>query len=559
MKKQRNPLLETLAVSLLACLAVVTVCSCGDDNEAFSPQNHTYDLAITNGRVIDPFTGTDQVATVAIANGKIAAVSSEPGKGSAIAGQAARVIDARGLVVSPGFINTHTHEGDIQESMKVYVKDGITTWIGGNCGFSPSCSAGSKCGECPGYPIRNFFQTVEHEGLYNNFASLTGLNSLRCLVGLDYKTGASAEQINQMVDMLASDLADGSLGISFGAYYHPGCTYAEMRATAVESAAHGGMAASHIRDNLYASGGKNVMNEQMIDEAIQTAREAGLPYIVSHITDVTYGLPATQLLIDKVSNAIYDEGLHMGADVIGSNSFPNDFFTIVRYGTVPVEMLMGLAGVKPSDFQVTEDVYVNGELVLKAYDSPKSVEQVRALIDAIRAGQAKSFGVLAHIIRPANTMLALAQPFVFVGNDGYINKDPVTGKVSGHPRAAGSMARFLGHWTRDMQVMGLMQALYKVTAAPARWFGLESKGRLAQGYDADLVVFNPDTIIDTAVCEPGHSDPNTFLNPPAGISYVIVNGQVAVENGELTGAKKGKVIRRTWAIPGTAPEESANL
>ena len=109
-----------------------------------------------------------------------------------------------------------------------------------------------------------------------------------------------------------------------------------------------------------------------------------------------------------------------------------------------------------------------------------------------------------------------------------------------------------------MELMSLTQALHKITAAPARWFGLDSKGRLAEGYDADLVVFDPDTIVDTAICEPGNSDPATFLDPPAGISYVIVNGQVAVENGELTGAKNGRVIRRTWTVPGTTPEQPPN-
>ena len=98
--------------------------------------------------------------------------------------------------------------------------------------------------------------------------------------------------------------------------------------------------------------------------------------------------------------------------------------------------------------------------------------------------------------------------------------------------------------------MDLMQALYKATAAPAIWFGLEDKGRLGPGYDADIVIFDPESIIDTAVCEPGNTDPDTFLDPPAGIHYVIVNGKVVVENGELTGEKSGEVIRRTWDVPG---------
>ena len=221
---------------------------------------------------------------------------------------------------------------------------------------------------------------------------------------------------------------------------------------------------------------------------------------------------------------------------------------------VIVGILMAVARAQPADFQVTEDVYVNGSLFLEAYESPESVEQIQALMDAILDGEAESPGVLCHIVRPENTMLALSKPFVFVGNDGYVNRDPQTGQPEGHPRAAGSFARFIGHWARDMGGSDLMQALHKATAGPAIWFGLQNKGRLDVGYDADIVIFDPDNIIDTAVCAPGNTDPSTFLDPPAGIAFVIVNGRVVVEDGELTGEKSGRVIRRTWTIPGTPPE-----
>jgi len=538
MRKATYPLTGKFAALFLASLTALTSCS---SSGAGNPETVAYDLVILDGRVMDPFTGRDETATVAVAQGKIVLVSADPAVKSDIPGRAARVIDAGGLVVSPGFINTHTHEGVIQESMKVYVKDGITTWVGGNCGSSP------------GYPIRDFFVNLEREGLYNNFASLTGLNSLRNEVGLDYLAGASPAQIDQMVAMLAGDLAHGSLGVSFGSYYHPGCTFQEMLAAATEAAAHGGMASSHIRDNLFHILGDFVLNEEVLDEAIQTARQAGLPYLVSHITDISYGLQATQLMLDKLSRAIYEEGLPMAADVIGANSFPNDFFTIARYGTVPVWLLLAVARAAPGDFQVTEDVHIGDQLFLEAYESPESVAQIQTLMDAILREEAESPGVLCHIIRPANTMLSLSRPFVFVGNDGYVEWDAATGDPVGHPRAAGSFARFIGHWARDMGVMDLMPALYKATAAPARWFGLASKGRLAEGYDADLVIFDPATIIDTAVCEPGNTDPATFLDPPAGIHYVVVNGKVAVENGGLTGEKSGRVLRRTWTVPGTVP------
>jgi len=530
---------RTFVAAALAVLPLLSACSSSDSPV---PGTGPYDVVIADGRVMDPASGRDETAAVAVSDGRIARISADPAAMSEMAARAARVIDASGLVVAPGFINTHTHEGDVQESMKVFVPDGITTWIGGNCGSSP------------GVPIRAFFEDLEQDGLYNNYAGLTGLNSLRTVVGLGYRDGADEDQVQEMVDLLAEDLAEGSMGVSFGAYYHPGCTFEEMLATAAESAARGGMAASHMRDNLFHVLGSFILNTQVLDEALATAEQAGVPYIVSHITDITYGLPATRLVLDRVSEAIYGRGLPMAADVIGSNSFPNDFFTIARYGEVPVGILMAVAGAEPEDFQVTEEVCVDGQLFLEAYDSPESVEQIQFLMDAILEGRAESPGVLCHIVRPENTLLALSRPFVFVGNDGYVDRDPDTGAPAGHPRAAGSFARFIGHWARDLGGMDLMQALRKATAAPAAWFGLERKGRLDVGFDADIVVFDPDRIIDTAVCAPGNTDPATFLDPPAGIRCVVVNGTVVVENGELTGEKSGQVIRRTWSVPGTAPD-----
>jgi hypothetical protein len=321
-----------------------------------------------------------------------------------------------------------------------------------------------------------------------------------------------------------------------------------MLATATEAAAHGGMAASHIRDVLLSVGG-SALGTEVVDEAIEHTRQAGVPYLVSHITDIAYGVESTQYMLDRLAEAIYDEGLPMAADVIGSNSFINDLFTITRYGSIPIQVMLDFLGVEISDFHMVEDVHHNGE-TLKAWESVESVEQLQAYVDAIVAGEAPTISVLCHWIKPANTMLALSEPFVFVGNDGSVTRDPATGEPEGHPRSAGTFARFIGHWARDMETMALMQALHKATAAPAAWFGLEHKGKLAESYDADIVIFDPDTIIDTAVCEPDNTDPTTFLDPPIGIHYVIVNGKVVVEDGELTGEKSGEVIRRTWEVPG---------
>ncbi|MBN1618747.1 amidohydrolase family protein [Candidatus Dojkabacteria bacterium] len=494
------------------------------------------DIVIKDGRVMDPLTGYDNCATVGIKNGKIVAITKKKGWSKALSAQADKVVDASGLVVAPGFINTHTHEGMIEESMKVFVRDGITSWIGGNCGSSY-------------YPLSDYFDEMESNGMYNNYGSLTGLNTLRSLEGLDVFTPANSEQLASMVYHLAQDLQNGGFGVSFGSYYGPGCTYEEMLATAQESVSAGGMAASHIRDNLFnADGigmGDYIVNAEALDEAIQTSRETGIPYIISHLTDVTYGTGTTGYALGVISEAIYGEGLRLAVDVIGSDSFPNNFFTILRYGTVPIPYLLGLSGAQITDFQVTEDVIIDGGVYMEAYEYFSSIDQAQTIMDAILAGETTSPGVLCHIIKPANTLLALAEPFVFIGNDGSVRKNPSTGELEGHPRAAGAFARFLGHWVRDHDLMNLMEALYKTSAAPALWLGLQEKGRLQIGCDADIVVFDPDTIIDTATTTPGN-----MLSPPEGIYYVLVNGALVVEDGILTDEKPGRVIRRNWSIPG---------
>ena len=526
----------------LVCV-VLALAACSSDTEDGGPVgvpqggDTSPDLVITNGRVIDPLSGTDGIATVAVTGGTIERITADPDEGSSLASRAGRVIDASGRVVSPGFINTHTHEGVILESMKVFVKDGITTWVGGNCGFSA-------------IPLADYYDEIEADGLYNNYASLTGLNALRDRVGVDTFDAASPAQIAEMVVFLSDDMEAGGMGISFGSYYNPGCSYEEMLATAKEAARHGGMAASHIRDNIFNLKAlipfwNYYLNKQCLTEAIQTAREADIPYIVSHLTDVTYGPGSTAYALEMISGVLQQEGLRLAVDVIGADSFPNDFFTIARYGTVPLNFLMSMADAVPSDFQVTEDVVIDDQVYLEAYQSMTTIEQAETVLDAILDGKTTSPGVLCHIIDPENTMLALSKPFVFVGNDGSIDVDPDTGELIGHPRAVGAFARFIGHWARDMGVMDLTDALFKATAAPAVWFGFDKKGRLQEGCDADIVIFDPDGIIDRAEASPGN-----MLRPPDGIDYVIVNGVVTVEGTELTGEEAGRVIRRTWEVPG---------
>ena len=174
------------------------------------------------------------------------------------------MIDATNLVVSPGFINTHTHEGIWEESMKAYVSDGITTWIGGNCG-----SSGATTGT-----VAEFMDTMEATGMFNNYLALTGHISLRRAVGVEQFGTASEEQVQQMADLLQDDLDAGGWGVSFGSFYDPGCATETMIRLAQTSKDSGGMAASHIRLYLMRIG-RFIVYGEVLEEATSSRERIG--------------------------------------------------------------------------------------------------------------------------------------------------------------------------------------------------------------------------------------------------------------------------------------------
>ena len=136
-----------------------------------------------------------------------------------------------------------------------------------------------------------------------------------------------------------------------------------------------------------------------------------------------------------------------------------------------------------------------------------------------------------------------------MGNDGGVSRNASTNELIIQPRTLACFSRLLGKWSREHGAISLEEAIFKATIAPALWLGLEQKGRLQKGCDADITIFDPDTIIDRAEPEPDKLD-----LPPEGIHYVIVNGQIVVEEGELTGNTPGRLIRRTWTVPGDTEE-----
>jgi N-acyl-D-amino-acid deacylase len=552
---------------LLLIFCAVPACTSDDVGPETLAGAHPeeYDLIIMNGRVIDPETGRDEIATVAVRGSTIRKIATGGGQNLSTT-ENGRVLDASGLVVSPGFINTHTHEGNsvfsvqIYESARAYVQDGITSWLGGNCGLSPTGMVlefnGQITDNRTGLTFPEFMDKVESEGLLcNNYATLSGNLTLRGEVGCSHGEPETAQQIADMLTLLERDLAAGAFGVSYGSFYDPGTTERAMTELAMTSRAAGGMAASHIR-NVVTELLNIVLFPDSLEEAIRTCRAAEIPYLVSHLTDMTYS-GSTEWALNRIENSVLEEGLPLAADIIGYDTFKNDFFALTRFGEIPVDLLMLLVGVTAEQFFMAEDVYVDEELFMEAYDRFNTVDQVKTLAKAFEEGRARaaeesdsiSVNIWCDIVKPEYTIMSLKKPFVFMGNDGGVSRNTSTNELIIQPRTLACFSRLFGHWSREHGAISLKEAIFKATIAPALWLGLERKGRLQEGCDADITVFDPDTIIDRAKPEPDKLD-----LPPEGIRYVIVNGQVVVEEGELTGNTPGRLIRRTWTIPGDTEE-----
>jgi hypothetical protein len=266
---------------------------------------------------------------------------------------------------------------------------------------------------------------------------------------------------------------------------------------------------------------------------------------------------STKWALDTIEKAVLEEGLPLAADIIGYDTFKNDFFALTRFGEIPVRLLMFFVGVTADQFFMAEDVYVDDTLFMEAYERFATVSQVETLAQAFkeeraRAGEGSdsiSVNIWCDIVKPEYTIMSLKRPFVFMGNDGGVSRNTTTDEVIIQPRTLACFSRLLGRWSRQHGAISLEEAIFKATIAPALWLGLDKKGRLQEGCDADITIFDPDTIIDRAEPEPGKLD-----LPPEGFHYVIVNGQVVVEDGELTGSTPGRLVRRTWTIPGDTEE-----
>jgi N-acyl-D-amino-acid deacylase len=500
-------------------------------------QTAPLDLVIRNGRVIDGTGVPAREADVGIRGGRIVSVGR-------ITDAAARTIDAKGLIVAPGFIDVHTHVDEIatQPAIPHFVRMGVTTVVAGNCGTSAA-------------DVAKAFTEIEAARPALNYATLIGHNTVRREAMGTANRQATPAELKVMEGLVEKGMRDGAVGFSTGLQYVPG-TYAETAeivALAKVAAARGGLYATHMRN-------EGTELEKAVAESINIAESAKLPLEISHLkvdAPSRWGSSAKALEMMDAARArgvrvnadqyVYDAassnlGIRFPSWVLegGQEKVNERLGDDATWQKIRAEMreLIRERGLEDYNFariaEYRSDRSLNGltipqasQKVLGKADLATQQEMMRRML---MAGGAS---MVYHFMGDDDIARILRHPMVSIASDSGLN---TFGEGVPHPRGYGNAVRALGLYARERKVISLEEAVRKMTSLPADQFGFADRGRIATGKAADLVIFDAATVGDVAT----YAAPHAY---PAGISYVIVNGTLVVSNGQQTDARPGQVLR----------------
>jgi len=500
----------------------------------------TYDLLIRNGTVVDGSGKNPFRADVGVNNGLIARI----GKlGNA---QAREVIDATGLIVAPGFIDVHTHADNVIDMplAENYVRMGVTTVVGGNCGGSA-------------LNIGEALQKIAGAGVSVNYATLVGHNTVRRAALGSERRAPTAEELERMKGLVARAMSEGAVGLSTGLEYVPGA-YAqpdEIIELAKVAAAHGGIYASHMRNE-----GTEI--EKSVDETIRVGEAARCPVQISHIkidSPSRWGLSGKVL---EMIAAARRRGIRVQADVYAYSAASSGLS--IRFPSWALEGGQERIKERLNDAATWEKIESEMRQVLEArgfhdlsfaivasYRADPSLEGLSIRDIALRLKQDSSSdaqlevaremmlqggaGMVYHLMAEADIIRFMRHSQVAIASDSSVLQ---MGSGMPHPRGYGNNARVLSRYVREKKVIPLKEAVRKMTSLPAAQFRLAGRGLIKVGYAADMVLFGESTVADRAT----YADPHQY---PDGIPHVVVNGVLAVRDGKHTGARPGQTLRRS--------------
>lgn len=494
---------------LALILTVVVALTCvGAGPGVASVRAAEYDVVIENGRVIDPETGFDAVANVGIRDGIIERISNAALKGE-------RVIDANGLVVAPGFVDLHAH-GQNLIAQGLQVRDGVTTALELEQGAYPIAPFYA---EREGKSRINFGASVSQAGM--RIKVTTGIDAGHQPTSRDESGGLfdrkdvwaespiSEEDINRVLELFRAEVDSGGLGLGLAHEYLPGTDRREVYLLMKEAARMQAPVFTHVRMAHHPNVGGQL---EMMQEVIANASVLAAPLHICHVT--SKGLNDTALILDAVSRA-QENGLD-----ITTEAYPYTAGSTALGSALFNEGWQERWASTYSDIEWTP----TGERLTEETFNKYRKEQPGA-------------AVVFHMIPEEAMNLAIAHPMVMIASDGM-----TFAGGSGHPRGAGSFARVLGHFVRERKALSLMDALRKMTIMPVRRMEviapvMKRKGRLQEGMDADITVFDADSVIDRATYKDS-------MLPSEGIMHVFVSGVAVVSDGVLQpDLFPGKAIR----------------
>ena len=502
-------------------LGALLLAACAPDEPPQSGCSNDNGFLITNVTLVDGSGAPGVDADVRVSGDTIAAV------GALEACDGESVVDGGGLTLAPGFIDTHSHaDRHIFEMPDAITasSQGVTTVIVGQDGGSP-------------FPLADFYAKLEAAPASINVGSYSGHNTLRLeVMGDDNKRVATNDEIAAMAELLKTDLAAGALGLATGLEYEPGIysETSEVITLAKVAAEAGGRYISHMRS-------EDRWLEDSVDEIILIGRETGMPVQISH-----FKLAMTPLwgrapeIIGKIDAARAD-GVNITADI-----YPYEYWQATMMVLLPNRDYSDRAAVE----EVLETIApADGIWMTRFTPNPDFVgKSIVQIADILELDHAATFMELARMadewqqehgeraemiigtsMNEADIDVLMSWAHTNICSDGMLNDL--------HPRGAGSFPRVLGHYSREKGLFPLETAVHKMTGLTAHHMGMSDRGLIKTGMIADMVLFDPDTVID-------HATPQEPGALSSGIQSVWVSGQLIYRDGASTDARPGRVIRR---------------
>lgn len=477
-----------------------------------------YDLVLHQATVITG-DGSDRFeADIAVAGDRIAAI------GRLADARGAEEIDVKGKIVAPGFIDVHTHDDGAllaPQGMDPKISQGVTTVIAGNCGVSLAPLLLDKTPPPPFTLVggrenfrfdrfADYVAELKEHGIATNAALLVGHTTLRQRVMPVTDRPATEEETALMRDAMVAAMAQGAFGLSTGLDYPPAVNSSttEVKVLAAEAARLGGPYVTHTRNYFEKL-------EEAIEEAIDIAHHAKGKLVISH------------------------------HQVTGRANFGKSLPTLERIDEArrAIDIGMDVYPYAASSTVLRLERCDTGLKILITWSDPHPEMAKRELSDIARQWNCSEreagerllpAGAVYFQLDETDVRNIMVHPRTMIGSDGLPHD------IHPHPRLWGTFPRVLGHYARDVGLFSLEEAVFRMTGLPAGEFGIAQRGILAEGNFADLVVFDPDTVIDRATFE----EP---CQPAAGIEHVFVNGQAVWREGQATGARPGAVLRPTAA------------